>query len=640
MGACHNIDPVEDRAQGRVPRTPDDAFEYTGMSGEIFRDDHTGKDAFEWARLSCRKFRGNAVRIQRPAPACRLANIMRKLALPKEVECMPESELPRETGTMKNGQEKSPTTGKFRSLIFLFIPVFALLSSFLGFVQYHQFEIWHPAVLLSGLVIVAIGLAVGLPIMIWPASIGFVVCIVLILSFIALQIPNIGISSIVLLFQYNAVAAVFGAVSVLVLVALTWRIRRIVPLVSAAVFGMIVIAVILVPPDRIELGIQYDRDQGGASAAPPIIHIVLDEHIGIEGIPIDIPGGKELKEELKAFYRHYGFRLYGRAFTHWSETQYAIGAILNARMVPDGVIRRSQDPRADYFVTQNRWFDTLSDKGFNIRVYQTDYLDLCLREASRIQSCHVSPANSISLLRGTDLPADLVARVMLESFVESLAIGLGTKLKPKYRLGAIAAPEVLSIITKDLALYPKGTAVFAHLLIPHHSYVYDAVCNLKKNSSQWENSSDRVTIDQPTGSPKSRRERYIFYFEQTRCTYKMLGEFFQNLQKIDLFDNSTIILHGDHGSRIGLLSPAAGGLSEISEADIVAYFSTLYAVKRPGLPPAYDPKMRSIQALFAESFLGRNLVESGPFVFMMGYSPKLDDRPVRAPMPNLSAGGP
>jgi hypothetical protein len=185
-----------------------------------------------------------------------------------------------------------PATGKFGRLIFLFIPVFALLSSFLGFVQYHKFEVWHPAVLLAGSVVAAIGLAAGLPIMIWPASIGFAVCVTLILLFIIQQIPLFGISSFVLLYQASVVSAVFGAAAVLVLIALTWRIRRIVPLVSAAVFGMIVIAILLVPPAPIELGIQYERDQGAASEGPPIIHIVLDEHIGIEGIPIDIPGGQ------------------------------------------------------------------------------------------------------------------------------------------------------------------------------------------------------------------------------------------------------------------------------------------------------------------------------------------------------------
>jgi hypothetical protein len=45
-----------------------------------------GKNAIKWTRLSCRRFRHNAVRLQLHALAYNLANFMRTLALPKEVE--------------------------------------------------------------------------------------------------------------------------------------------------------------------------------------------------------------------------------------------------------------------------------------------------------------------------------------------------------------------------------------------------------------------------------------------------------------------------------------------------------------------------------------------------------------------------
>lgn len=45
-----------------------------------------GKNAIRWTRLSCRKFRNNEVRLQLHALAYNLANFMRTLALPKEVE--------------------------------------------------------------------------------------------------------------------------------------------------------------------------------------------------------------------------------------------------------------------------------------------------------------------------------------------------------------------------------------------------------------------------------------------------------------------------------------------------------------------------------------------------------------------------
>ena len=45
-----------------------------------------GKIAIRWTRLSCSKFRNNEVRLQLHALAYNLANFLRTLALPKEVE--------------------------------------------------------------------------------------------------------------------------------------------------------------------------------------------------------------------------------------------------------------------------------------------------------------------------------------------------------------------------------------------------------------------------------------------------------------------------------------------------------------------------------------------------------------------------
>ena len=52
-----------------------------------------GKHAINWTRLSCRKFRDNAIRLQPHALAYNLANFMRTLALPKEVEHWPPTTL-------------------------------------------------------------------------------------------------------------------------------------------------------------------------------------------------------------------------------------------------------------------------------------------------------------------------------------------------------------------------------------------------------------------------------------------------------------------------------------------------------------------------------------------------------------------
>ena len=57
---------------------------YMGNVGSDFCT--RSENAINWTRLSCRKFRNNAVRLQLHALAYNPGNFMRTLALPKEVE--------------------------------------------------------------------------------------------------------------------------------------------------------------------------------------------------------------------------------------------------------------------------------------------------------------------------------------------------------------------------------------------------------------------------------------------------------------------------------------------------------------------------------------------------------------------------
>jgi hypothetical protein len=58
-------------------------YNHRGTAEQFIKE---GKYAIKWTRLSCRKFRNNEVRLQLHALAYNLANFMRTLALPEEVE--------------------------------------------------------------------------------------------------------------------------------------------------------------------------------------------------------------------------------------------------------------------------------------------------------------------------------------------------------------------------------------------------------------------------------------------------------------------------------------------------------------------------------------------------------------------------
>ena len=74
----------------------------------------------------------------------------------------------------------------------------------------------------------------------------------------------------------------------------------------------------------------------------------------------------------------------------------------------------------------------------------------------------------------------------------------------------------------------------------------------------------------------------------------------------------------------------------MTEDDLFDYYSTLYAVKRPGVEPGYIREQRSIQALFSEQFLGEVLDQSADRdLYLRGYDPSSNGPVMVVSMPDL-----
>lgn len=112
----------------------------------------------------------------------------------------------------------------------------------------------------------------------------------------------------------------------------------------------------------------------GDASLPLVLHIVLDEHIAVEGIPREFDPGGELEQELIDFYTGWGFRLHGRAFSRYFDTSASISNLLNfdATLQPDAYFDEPFERGG--FLNANAYFDVMHRRGHSIHVYQTDYL--------------------------------------------------------------------------------------------------------------------------------------------------------------------------------------------------------------------------------------------------------------------------
>jgi hypothetical protein len=301
------------------------------------------------------------------------------------------------------------------------------------------------------------------------------------------------------------------------------------------------------------------------------VHLILDEHIGIEGIPDDVPHGREMRQFLRDFFDKYGFRVFGRAYSHYENTYNSLANLVNFASEPiDGALTSGDHP---YIVVKNAYFELLGRAGYQIHVSQSNYMDFCTASKEDIIECANREITGVKALESLNVPlADrvgLIYRRFADLSALKGAVGaryrrLREALRPagwtlpewwfkEGRLGPITEVALFDDVTADVVRASPGDMFFVYLAMPHFPYVFDAMCELRP-VGEWEWSRDPESVP---NDRESRARRYGLYLEQMRCLYRKLDAMFQEWQKAAIFDRLVIVVHGDHGSKINQLRPSA-----------------------------------------------------------------------------------
>jgi arylsulfatase A-like enzyme len=347
------------------------------------------------------------------------------------------------------------------------------------------------------------------------------------------------------------------------------------------------------------------------------VHILLDEDIGIEGIPPDIQHGLKTKKLLKTFFEYHGFRLFGRAYSRYHETRNSLPNMINYTSEPF-----NQSTQGNMVVRPNRYFDDMRRAGYEIHAVQIPYRAVCSSSDDIAASCYTEDQAGIKELEQVELAvrdkAILISKVYVSLSVINGAFGYKNDYiqhmarrrgwswpdwwSNEQGMGPLRALTALTTLGGDVAQSRPGQMFFAHLLLPHFPYVFDAKCNVRK-PAEWEPAFDAEPL--PPNTIESRERRYALYLEQMQCLYRKLGHIFEKWKRAGIFDRLRIIIHGDHGSRIYLHAPTAGNRHELRVSDYADAFSTLLAVKAPGKEPGYDRRWISIHDLLPQLAIPR-----------------------------------
>ncbi len=429
-----------------------------------------------------------------------------------------------------------------------------------------------------------------------------------------------------------------------VIAGVFWLIRQHLAFILATVFATVLVASLIITPAD-----QYsDRtivENRGASDDPPapgmIIHLIMDEFAGTQGIPEGITGGPALRSDIVDFFRSYDFVLQRAAISEYAVSRSSISGIVNfeASTSPE----KNFHGKRPYVLNNNAYFELLHRRHYRIHVYQSTYMDFCAEAPVTVAFCFtyrhdgtdwlktaaLSDFQKMTVLLGMyfNLPGIFEtlwkSYVRLRDYAENIGVALPAIMAWDGSAASINAMSAFEAFRQKVIAAPSGTAHFAHLLLPHGPYVFDRNCNLRVPAFGW---LSNQPLHRKSNTPAGREQRYGQYFAQVKCTLRRLGTLFDDLKAAGKWAETTIILHGDHGSRLYETAPTAKNRQDLTAHDLADGYRALFAVKSTNTQGISGYRTTPISRLLA-SVMGTTAVFSGDRPTPIVYLESPDDQP-------------
>jgi len=463
-----------------------------------------------------------------------------------------------------------------------------LLTPFVVFVRYQGYFILRPEILICFALLGIIGVAFGLLMESFGRfSRAPIVAFLVALTFdIQLTDP----SPVLLWVVFGLTLVITSLLSVRV-----WKYTVVVLTVMCA-------ASFLSPASQVGTVVtETSTDGQGTASLPVVLHLVVDEHIGVEGIPQEFDPEGIHAENLRDAYADRGFRVFGRAFSQYYNTWVSLPHVFNFDHTADKdyAIKRTQGWASGFQLTKNRYLNRMQNMGYRIQVYQTEFLEFRESENVTISKCTTYGLETLSSIERSGMRVPDKLRMISGVYSRLSQIMVDLRVPPA-RLSSLSAMGVIEELRGDLLNATPGDMFLVHIMLPHFPYAYDDECTMREDPWSWLYSHD-PDLEPARNNAETRAARYPVYLEQVACTTKLLGDLFDSLREAEVYDDMTIIVHSDHGSRISFRVPhrEASG-QRLRTEDFIDCYSTLFAVKAPRIRPGYDRRMLPLGPLFEQ----------------------------------------
>ncbi len=340
-------------------------------------------------------------------------------------------------------------------------------------------------------------------------------------------------------------------------------------------------------------GARGTESSSGTARPAHILYLVLDEHMGPAGLPSYIPECRAAAKSIAETFQTNGFRLYPYAYSNFSSTLESLPSVMNRRLPHlRGTSMRPGSP--DVFGVQSvdvsRFFAGFRARGYDVSVFQFRGIDFASGEHARL----VEYSPQLGALADVDEDWTEKFRLLVGTYQGSnLALAKVKGFLPfRFGLRKVGPLAVASVwpdaLAEAIANARRPTLFFVYLLAPHGPYLYRADGSIRP-FREWEDDLDYQRLN-----PAEYGERYSRYAAQIGFVQRQLRALLATLAERELLDPMTVVVHGDHGSRIRRSDLPNTDLSAQFPPDLYDYtgtptvqdlldrFSVLLAVKQPG----------------------------------------------------------
>ncbi len=250
---------------------------------------------------------------------------------------------------------------------FAFICPLLLLTVQNALLKYNSIGLFEPPVLLSTFILLLVGLAIGYSMAFCNHLTRVAFLAVLVSSVTLSQFPIVpGTASL-------PTGKMLFATGIAVIVFMVfWPIRRhLTYLLTIASTVLYLGSFFVVPASRLSEINHHSPRVTLDSTLPAYFHVVLDQHIGVEGIPVFLESREALVSEILTPYLDNGFRVFGRAYSHYRATFNSLPSIFNFE-----TFERSDAFFRDGNLLRNQLFQRLAEQGDIINTLESP-LSLC-----------------------------------------------------------------------------------------------------------------------------------------------------------------------------------------------------------------------------------------------------------------------